>query len=57
MKDMNNKNGEKATPEKAVLRRTVMGEDGNTYEVEETLDMLTIPDDLETLKQMLKKDK
>ncbi len=53
---MNNDNKINApAKEKAILRRTVIGDDGKTYEVEEELEFPEFPDDLESLKNLLKK--
>lgn len=41
--------------EKAILRKTVIGDDGKLYEIEEELEIPTFPDDLESLKKLLKK--
>ena len=42
--------------EKAILRKTIIGEDGKTYEIEEELENPVFSDDLESLKKMLNKD-
>lgn len=53
--DNNSKKAIDSIEEKAILRKTVIGEDGKTYEIEEELETPSFPDDLESLKQMLKK--
>lgn len=44
-------------PEKAVLRKTMLDNDGKEYETEEELDTTNIPDDIDSLKSALNKSK